>query len=160
MAYHKLCDYIETQEDQEINPEEPRWAFSSIEGHVGPIKNGHKDHEGSSYNALVKWEDGSQTYEAIDTMAADDPITLAIYAHENNLLDTPGWKCFRHIASDIAKEKNKIRRMVHQYHVSKGKQACGPILNLVYKYLAMSKKPMNSMPRTAIPSGKMPLRKK
>jgi hypothetical protein len=38
MAYHKLCDFIETQEDRAINPEEPRWAFSSIEGHVGPIK--------------------------------------------------------------------------------------------------------------------------
>jgi hypothetical protein len=23
MVYHELCDYIETQEDQEINPEEP-----------------------------------------------------------------------------------------------------------------------------------------
>jgi hypothetical protein len=38
MAYHKLCDFIETQEDQAINPEEPCWAFLSIEGHVGPIK--------------------------------------------------------------------------------------------------------------------------
>jgi hypothetical protein len=91
MAYHKLCDYIETQEDQDINPEEPQWEFSSIEGHVCPIKKGKKDHKGYSYNVLVKWEDGSQTFEALDTLAADDPITLAIYARENNLLDTPGW---------------------------------------------------------------------
>jgi hypothetical protein len=60
-------------------------------------------------------------------MASVDPITLAIYARENNHLDTPGWKRFCHIASDIAKERNKIRRMVHQYHVSKGKQTHGPI---------------------------------
>jgi hypothetical protein len=38
IAYHQLCHYIETQEDQEINPEEPRWTFLSIEGPVGPIK--------------------------------------------------------------------------------------------------------------------------
>jgi hypothetical protein len=133
MAYHKLCDYIDTQEDQDINQEEPRWAFSFIEVHVGPIKKGHKDHKGSSYNVLVKWEDGSQTYEALDAMAADDPITLAIYARENNLLDTPGWKHFHHIASDIAKERNKIRRMVHQYHVSKGKQTHGPIFKFGIK---------------------------
>jgi hypothetical protein len=42
-------------------------------------------------------------------------------------LDTPGWKRFRHITSDIAKEQNKINRMVHQYHVSKGKRTHGPI---------------------------------
>jgi hypothetical protein len=99
----------------------------SIEGHVGPIKTGHKDHNGSSCDVLVKWEDGSQTYEAPDTMAADDPITLAICAHKNNLLDTPVWKLFHHIASDIAIEQNKIRRMVNQYHVSKGNRTHGPI---------------------------------
>jgi hypothetical protein len=96
----------------------------SIEGHVGPIKKGQKDHKGSSYNVLVKWEVGSQNYEVLDTMAASNyPITLALYARENNLLDNPGWKCFCHIAS---KERNKIRQMVHKYNVSKGKWIHGP----------------------------------
>ena len=76
ITYNKLCDTIETQEDQEIHPEEPRWTFSSIEGHKGPIKKGHPDHKGSSYNVLVKWEYGSQSFEPLDAMAADDPITL------------------------------------------------------------------------------------
>jgi hypothetical protein len=60
-------------------------------------------------------------------MAADDPITLALYARANNLLDTPGWQRFRHIATTITKERNKIRSMIHQYHVSKGKRTHGPI---------------------------------
>jgi hypothetical protein len=60
-------------------------------------------------------------------MAADDPITLALYARTSNLLDTPGWKCFRHIATAITKERNKIQSMIHQYHVSKGKRTHGPI---------------------------------
>jgi hypothetical protein len=125
ITYNKLWDTIETQGDQETHPEEPRWTFSFIEGHKGPIKKGHP--KGSSYNVLVKWEDGSQSYEPLDAMAADDPITLALYACANNLLDTPGWKRFRHIATAITKECNKIRSMIHQYHVSKGKQTHGPI---------------------------------
>jgi hypothetical protein len=96
------------------HPEEPRWTFSSIEGHKVPIRKGHPDHKCSSFNVLVKWEDGSQSYEPLDEMAADDPITLALYARANNFLDTPGWKRFRHIATAITKERSKI----HQYHVS------------------------------------------
>jgi hypothetical protein len=59
-------------------------------------------------------------------MAADDPITLALYARANNLLDTPGWKLFRNIASKIAKKHNMTNKMIHQYHVSKGKWTNGP----------------------------------
>jgi hypothetical protein len=32
------------------------------------------------------------------TIAADDPVTCAIYAKDNNLLDVPIWKHFRSIA--------------------------------------------------------------
>jgi hypothetical protein len=103
ITYNKLCDTIETQEDQEIHPEEPRWTFSSLEGHKGPIREAPPGGKGSSYNVLVKLEDGSQSYEPLDAMAPDDPITLALYAHANNLLDTPGWKCFRHIATAITR---------------------------------------------------------
>jgi hypothetical protein len=63
-------------------------------------------------------------------MIEDDPITLAIYARKNDLLKTPGWKRLSHIAQDVAKERNKIRSMIHQYHVCKGKRTQGP----VYKF--------------------------
>jgi hypothetical protein len=43
ITYNKLCDTIETQEDQEIHPEELLLTFSSIEGHKGPIRKGHSD---------------------------------------------------------------------------------------------------------------------
>jgi hypothetical protein len=127
IAYNKLCDTIETEEDQSINPEEPPWTFKSIEGHKGPLNKGHPYWKGSSYNILIQWENGSQTYEPLDIMAADDPITLAIYACPNNVLDTPGWKCFQNIASKIAKEHNMINKMIHQYNVSKGKRTNGRI---------------------------------
>jgi len=39
---------------------------------------------------LVEWEDGSTTYEPLATIAVNDPVTVALYAKEKGLLDTPG----------------------------------------------------------------------
>ena len=47
---------------------------------------------------------------ALQLIAADDPVTCAIYAKENNLLDLPGWKRFK----SIAKRQKKFTRMVNQ----------------------------------------------
>ena len=40
-------------------------------------------------NVMVKWETGEVTSQPLNAIAADDPVTCAIYARENNLLDTP-----------------------------------------------------------------------
>ena len=53
------------------------WSFFEIKGHKGPLYPHHQDYKGSSYNVLVHWEDGSETYEPLDIMAKDDPTTLA-----------------------------------------------------------------------------------
>jgi hypothetical protein len=50
-----------------------------------------------SWNVLVQWEDGSQTYEPLIEMAKDDPVTLAMYASENDLLAVPGWRRFNRL---------------------------------------------------------------
>jgi hypothetical protein len=62
IAYNKLCDTNEAQEDQEIHPEEPGWKFSSIEGHMGPkvIK--------IIRAQVIMSEDGSQSCEPPDSM--------------------------------------------------------------------------------------------
>jgi hypothetical protein len=52
----------------------------------------HKEYKGSSYNVLVKWKDGSETYKPVDIIMKDFPRTLAQYADDNRFLDTPGWK--------------------------------------------------------------------
>ncbi len=59
---------------------------------------------------LVQWEDGSETWEPLHIIAADDPVTCALYAKENNLLDTAGWKQFK----CIAKHENVLKRMLNQ----------------------------------------------
>jgi hypothetical protein len=52
---------------------------------------------------LVQWEDGLQSYKPLQLMITDDPITLATYAKEHDLLTTHGWKRLNPIAADIDK---------------------------------------------------------
>jgi hypothetical protein len=59
---------------------------------------------------LVEWETGETTYESLDLIASDDPVTCAEYAREKNLLDLPGWKRFRR----LAKSEKKLKRMINQ----------------------------------------------
>jgi hypothetical protein len=68
------------------------WTFKSVNGHQGPLTSKHPDYKGSSYNVLVQWEDGTETYEPLDIMIKYDSVTLAKYASKNDLLSTPGWK--------------------------------------------------------------------
>jgi hypothetical protein len=49
-----------------------------------------KDYKGLTYNVLVAWETVESTYEPLDLIASDDPITCAEYALKHNLLDVPG----------------------------------------------------------------------
>ena len=62
------------------------------------------------YNVMVEWENGEITSEPLQLIAADDPVTCAIYGKDNGLLDLPGWKKFK----SIAKRQKKFTRMVNQ----------------------------------------------
>jgi hypothetical protein len=46
----------------------------------------------------MEWENGKITKEPLAIIAADNPVTCAIYAKEKGLLDKEGWKCFKKIA--------------------------------------------------------------
>ena len=59
---------------------------------------------------MIEWENGEITTEPLQAIAKDDPVTFAIYARENELLNTPGWKQFK----SIAKRKEVFTRMVNQ----------------------------------------------
>ena len=47
---------------------------------------------------LVDWETGEKTYEPLSVLVADDPVTCATYAKQNDLLHIDGWKRFRNLA--------------------------------------------------------------
>jgi hypothetical protein len=88
-------------------------------GHQGPLLWHDKDYNGSRFNVLVEWENGEITTEPLSVIAANDPVTCAVYAREHDLLDVDGWKRFR----NLAKREKHFLRLVKQakmksYHQS------------------------------------------
>ena len=57
----------------------------------------------------VKWTDGSITWEPLALMVASDPVTLAAYAKEHELMELPGWKKLK----KIARRAKVLMRMVN-----------------------------------------------
>ena len=71
------------------------WKFKRIAGHQGPLKKGDPRYNGSKFKVLVEWETGESTYKPLDVIAADNPVTCAIYAKEKGLLHEPSWRHFK-----------------------------------------------------------------
>jgi hypothetical protein len=88
-------------------------------GHHGPLLRHDKNYNGSRFNVLVEWENGEITTEPLSVIAADDPVTCAVYAREHDLLDVKGWKRFW----NLAKHKKHFLCLIKQakmksYHQS------------------------------------------
>ena len=105
LSYTEIVSRLEQDEDGDVI-----WKFRRITGHEGPLTKHHPNYRGSNYNVMVEWENGEVTAEPLTTIAADDPVTCAIYARDNKLLDTPGWKRFK----SIARRQKKLFRMANQ----------------------------------------------
>ena len=105
MAYNKILEHLEADEENPIE-----WKFKRIVSHQGPLRPDHPSYMGSTYNVVMEWENGEITPEPLGIIGADDPVACAIYARDNGLLDTPGWKRFK----TIAKRQKKLLRMVNQ----------------------------------------------
>ena len=110
LTYNELLDYLEKQTQEEADNTNGLWKFKAIVGHEGPLKPGHRSYKGSRYNVLIAWEDGSETSEPLDLIAADDPVTCALYAMEKGLLEETGWKRFKR----LARKQKKLWRMANQ----------------------------------------------
>jgi hypothetical protein len=74
---NKMLEYITNDEESDI-----QWKFRCIVSH---------EYKGSRCNLLIKWEGGEIISEPLKIVAADDPVSCAIYARENDLPDKPGW---------------------------------------------------------------------
>ena len=90
--------------DQEL------YRFRAIIGHQGPLAPSDSDWIGSNYNVQVEWETGEITFEPLSIIAADDPVTCAAYAKENDLLPLEGWCRFR----SLAKKDKVLARAIQQ----------------------------------------------
>ena len=105
LSYGEIINAIEEDET-----DHGLWKFKSISDHKGPLSKADQDYKGSLYNVLVNWETGESTYEPLDLIASEDPVTCAIYAKDKNLLNEPGWKRFKR----IARRQKKLLRLTNQ----------------------------------------------
>ena len=104
LSYNEILGKLEEDEEAGI------FKFKSIDAHQGPLSTRDPSYKGSGWNVRVNWENGETTYEPLDIMAKEDPVTCAIYAKDNGLLDTPGWKRFKR----IARRQKKLLRLANQ----------------------------------------------
>ena len=86
------------------------YRFRSIIGHQGPLLASDSDWKGSKYNVQVEGETGEISFELLSIIAADDPVTCAAYANENDLLALEGWHRFR----SLAKKDKVLARPIKQ----------------------------------------------
>ena len=110
VGYNEVIDQLNYQNDEINDDGEKTWRFKQITAHQGPLSRDDKDYNGCLYNVLVEWETGETTYEPLNIIARDDPVSCAIYAKNNGLLDTPGWKRFK----QMAKREKRLLREVNQ----------------------------------------------
>jgi Reverse transcriptase (RNA-dependent DNA polymerase) len=109
-TYNQVLDFIECDNLDMDSDTEQLYRFWRINGHQVPLRTSDTNYKGSINNVLVERESGEITYEPLDMIGKDDPMTCAEYAHWMNLLGTPGRKQFRH----IYKNPGKVERMVNQ----------------------------------------------
>jgi len=82
------------------------------------MKSEDKDCRGSGVNCLVLWSSGEQTWEPLCNRTGksglwiDDPVTVAIHARDNGLLDEPGWKLPG--LKKMAKTQKKLLRLANK----------------------------------------------
>ena len=111
---YQLMEYLEDKTD--TGPlEDGFYIFKCIIDHKGPYTSSDPEYNGSSYNLLIEWEPGEQTWEPLSNIIASDPYTCAVFAEEHNLLNTPGWKLLKRHA-------RTARRLIRTLKKSKYRQ--------------------------------------
>ena len=83
MNCNAIVDLMNKQIEVETEDPDTAYTFKAITDHR---------YKNSTYEVLIEWEGGEKTWEPIAIMRQDDPVTLAKYGKENNLLEDPSWK--------------------------------------------------------------------
>eukprot|EP00957_Ditylum_brightwellii_P029577 2234781-Ditylum_brightwellii.AAC.1 len=59
----------------------------------------------------MKWEDDTETWEPLAAIWKSDPVTLATYPNEHDLLKTDGWKRLCHYVRNKKKFKHQMKQV-------------------------------------------------
>ena len=78
LSYNDILTFIKQKE----NNKETIWKFKPFVRHQGPLNSSDCGYSGSKWNLMIEWETGEVMAEPLTMIAADDPMTCAIYARE------------------------------------------------------------------------------
>ena len=116
ISYNQLLEHLENAQDHDMGMDQEFYRFRAIIGHQRHLLASDPDWKGSKYYVQVEWETGEITFEPLSIIAADDPVTCAAYAKENDLLALEEWCRFRNLAKKDkvfarAIKQSKIRQL-------------------------------------------------
>jgi len=120
LTYNEILDYMSKSLDDPVDMANPdaQFQFREILGHES-VTPSHPRWQGCRTNVLVHWCDGTKSYQPLNVIGADDPVTCAIYAAKNDLLQTTGWKQFRR----IARREKVFTRLIKQARIQQFRRA-------------------------------------
>ena len=90
ISYNQLHEHLENAQEHDMGMDQELCRFRAIIEQKGVLLASDPDWKGSKYNVQVEWETGELTFEPLSLIAADDPVTCAAYAKENDLLALEG----------------------------------------------------------------------
>ena len=101
MSYNKMLEWCDRDLDKD-----DMYKIDCVIGH----RKARKKSTRGMWEVHVRWASGQVSWECLNMIYSDDPVTIAMYAIKNGLLDTPGWKrCKTH-----AKNMKKFGRLINQ----------------------------------------------
>ena len=120
MSHNEILSHIERDEEDTAV-----WKFKRITAHEGPLSQSHPSYKGSRHNVMIEWETGEITTEPLNIIAADDPVTCAIYAADNDLLEEESWVRFKRLAKRQKKLLRQVKQAKLRSHRTASKCKCG-----------------------------------
>ena len=109
-TYNKMLEWCDRDKDKD--------DMYKIDAIVG-----HRTIDGKR-QLRVKWASGEVTWQPFAEIFTDDPVSVSLYARENNLLDQDGWKRCKHYTKNV----KMFARMINQARLKNLRQ------KPVYKY--------------------------
>lgn len=103
IRYSTIIDLFNRKEED--TDRDGVWSYEKIIGH-------RKEGSRGKWEVEVLWSNGETTWEPLSAMKKDDPLTLAVYARERELLDLDGWKWAKTYTTDPKKMIRIVRRVM------------------------------------------------
>ena len=104
-TYQEIIDNLNKELEEDIE----RWTYDDVSDHRW--KKGNLE-------VLIKWDTGEMSWEPIQMIKRDDPITLMKYAKEKGLLGKLEWRWVKR----YVKNTKKLNRMYRNIHATKKKK--------------------------------------